>query len=206
MAKKRRASGERQRCAWAKSPLMIEYHDDEWGRTGTRRSAAVRVAHPRRRASRPELGDHPQKTRRISAGVRRISIAHGGTITRGASVERLCSDAGIVRNRLKIAAAITNARAFLALQEEYGSFDCLRLAFRRRPPTGEPALVAGAIPARTPESDAMSARPRRRGFKFVGSTICYAFMQAIGMVNDHTVGCFRGAVVGLSPRRHATEG
>ena len=106
-------------------------------------------------------------------------------------IKKLLANAGIVRNRLKIQAAIQNAKAFLAVQKEFGSFDVyiwrfvggVRIRNARRTPR--------EIPARTPESDAMSKDLLRRGFKFVGPTICYAFMQAVGMVNDHTIGCFR---------------
>ncbi|HEY3412667.1 MAG TPA: DNA-3-methyladenine glycosylase I [Armatimonadota bacterium] len=111
-------------------------------------------------------------------------------------VEQLLADPGIVRNRLKVNAAITNARAFLAVQAEFGSFDAYIWQF-----TGGKVLCSARqsleeVPAKTPESDAMSKDLLRRGFKFVGSTICYAFMQAVGMVNDHTVDCFRYAEVG----------
>ena len=102
----------------------------------------------------------------------------------------LMKNEGIVRNRLKIASAVTNARAFLAVQKEFGSFDRYVWGFVG----GEPirnSRTGRDIPARTPESDALSKDLQRRGFRFVGSTICYAFMQATGMVNDHVVGCFR---------------
>jgi DNA-3-methyladenine glycosylase I len=106
-----------------------------------------------------------------------------------------------VRNRLKVQSAVTNARAFLAVQQEFGSFD----AYVWRFVDGSPRVNAPAslrdVPARTPESDALSKDLLRRGFKFVGSTICYAFMQAVGMVNDHTVDCFRQHISTLRRRR-----
>jgi DNA-3-methyladenine glycosylase I len=108
-------------------------------------------------------------------------------------VARLLADAGIVRNRLKIAAAIQNAKAFLAVQKEFGSFDRYIWAFIGGNPKQHRRRSMKSVPARTPESDAMSQNLQQRGFKFVGSTICYAFMQATGMVNDHLVGCFRHA-------------
>jgi DNA-3-methyladenine glycosylase I len=109
----------------------------------------------------------------------------------------LLSNAGIVRNRLKIGAAIENAKAFLAVQEEYGTFDEYIWSFVGHR-TGQNAWRSIAeVPARTAESDAMSKDLKRRGFKFVGSTICYAFMQAVGMVNDHLIGCFRHKEVTL---------
>ena len=108
-------------------------------------------------------------------------------------IARLLGDAGIVRNRLKILAAIQNAKAFLALQKEFGSFD--RYIWRHVGGTSKQnrRRSISSAPARTPESDAMSKDLAERGFKFVGSTICYAYMQATGMVNDHLVGCFRHA-------------
>jgi len=110
-------------------------------------------------------------------------------------VARLLADAGIVRNRLKIAAAIQNAKAFLAVQKEFGSFDDYAWRFVGGKPKQNRRRSMKQVPARTRESDAMSKDLQLRGFKFVGSTICYAFMQAAGMVNDHLVGCFRHAQV-----------
>jgi DNA-3-methyladenine glycosylase I len=106
-------------------------------------------------------------------------------------VARLLADAGIVRNRLKISAAIQNAKAFLAVQKEFGSFDRYIWRFAGGKPKQNRRRSVKNVPARTPESDAMSKDLQQRGFKFVGSTICYAYMQATGMVNDHLVGCFR---------------
>jgi DNA-3-methyladenine glycosylase I len=110
-------------------------------------------------------------------------------------VARLLADEGIVRNRLKIAAAIQNARAFLAVQKEFGSFDSYIWRFVGGKPKQRRRRAMKQVPARTPESDAMSADLQRRGFKFIGSTICYAYMQATGMVNDHLLECFRHAQV-----------
>ena len=112
-----------------------------------------------------------------------------------AKVARLLADAGIVRNRLKIAASIQNAKAFLAVQKEFGSFDRYIWRFVEGRPKQNHRRSMKEVPASTPESDAMSKDLKKRGFKFVGSTICYAFMQASGMVNDHLVGCFRHAQV-----------
>ena len=105
-----------------------------------------------------------------------------------ADVRKLMKDEGIVRNRLKIESTITNARAFLAVQKEFGSFDRYVWTFRPRP---QVRRSSKDIPARTAESDALSKDLQRRGFRFVGSTICYAFMQAVGLVNDHLVSCYR---------------
>jgi len=103
----------------------------------------------------------------------------------------LLADAGIVRNRLKIEAAIANAKAFLAVQDEIGTFDKYVWGFVGHEPKQNAWKSIREVPAKTPQSDAMSNDLKRRGFKFVGSTICYAFMQAVGMVNDHVVNCFR---------------
>ena len=111
-------------------------------------------------------------------------------------VRKLLADAGIVRNRLKIAAAIQNAKAFLAVQKEFGSFDAYIWRFVGGRPIRNAWKRLERIPARTPESDAMSKDLLGRGFKFVGPTICYAFMQAVGMVNDHLVDCFRYGEIG----------
>jgi DNA-3-methyladenine glycosylase I len=110
-------------------------------------------------------------------------------------IARLLADPGIVRNRLKVASAIQNARSFLALQGQFGSFDAFIWQFVDGQPRVNQWRALAQIPARTAESDAMSRELRRRGFSFVGSTICYAFMQSVGMVNDHTIDCFRHAAL-----------
>ena len=110
-------------------------------------------------------------------------------------IESLLKNAGIVRNRLKIESAVTNAKAFLAVQKEFGSFDAYIWNFVRGRPIQNARKTMKDVPARTPESDAMSKDLKRRGFRFVGSTICYAFMQAVGMVNDHVMTCFRHAAL-----------
>jgi DNA-3-methyladenine glycosylase I len=115
-------------------------------------------------------------------------------------VNALLRDAGIVRNRLKIAAAIGNAQAFLEVAEEFGSFDAYIWRFTGGFPRVNAWRALRDLPARTAESDAMSKDLQRRGFRFVGSTICYAFMQAVGMVNDHAVDCFRYAELARSPQ------
>ena len=117
-----------------------------------------------------------------------------------ARVERLLQDPRIVRNRLKIESTVGNAKAFLAVQKEFGSFDHYMWRFVGGVPRVNARRALDDIPARTAESDALSRDLRRRGFRFVGSTICYAFMQAVGMVNDHTVDCFRYAQTGRGRR------
>ena len=118
---------------------------------------------------------HPRKVARYDEG----------------KVAELLSDPGIVRNRLKVAAAVQNAQAFLAIQKEFGSFDAYVWQFVGSKPRQNAFKTLQEIPAKTAESDALSKDLIRRGFKFVGSTICYAFMQAVGLVNDHVVDCFR---------------
>jgi len=116
-------------------------------------------------------------------------------------VKRLLNDSGIVRNRLKIAATIQNAKAFLTVQKELGSFDAYLWSFGGGKPKQNRWRKMAEVPARTPESDAMSRDLQRRGFKFAGSTICYALMQAVGMVNDHLVTCPRHAELSGTRRR-----
>ena len=179
-----------KRCAWARNPRAVAYHDREWGvpvkndrklfellilegaqaglswDTILRKRAAYRKAY---------LGFDPEKVAKFDAKKKRALMA----------------DAGIVRNRLKIESSVANARAFLAVQKEYGSFARYAWGF-----VGGKAVVNRRrsirdIPPRTEVSDALSKDLKKRGFKFVGTTILYAFMQAVGMVNDHTVDCFR---------------
>jgi DNA-3-methyladenine glycosylase I len=189
----------RVRCSWARNDLAIAYHDAEWGvplhddrglfeflilegaqaglswDTILRKRAAYRAAFD---------GFDPAKVARYDA--RRVA--------------RLMANAEIVRNRLKIESAIKNARAFLAVQQEFGSFDAYVWRFVGGAPK-QNARRGSDIPARTVESDAMSKDLKRRGFSFVGTTICYAMMQAVGMVNDHTVSCFRYAELPRTPAR-----
>jgi len=193
----------RTRCDWARTPLAIAYHDREWGvpvhddRThfeflileGAQAGLSWETILRKRDAYRAAFaGFDPARVARFTP----------------ARVERLLRDPGIVRNRLKVESAVSNARAFLAVQEEFGSFDeyVWRLVGGR--PRRNAWRALGDIPARTPESDALSRDLRRRGFRFVGSTICYAFMQAVGLVNDHLVTCFRHAPASRA-RRHAAD-
>ncbi len=186
---------ERVRCAWVGSdPLMIAYHDNEWGlplhddrllfeflildgaQAGLSWSTILRKREAYRRAFD---GFDPERVARY----------------REARVARLLADAGIVRNRLKIESAIRNARAFLAVREELGSFDRYLWGFVGGKPVQNRFGKIGQIPATSPLSDLVSKDLKKRGFTFVGSTIVYAFMQAAGLVNDHLVGCFRHAQV-----------
>ena len=186
----------RTRCEWARTPLAVAYHDREWGvpahddgvlfeflvLEGAQAGLSWETILRKRTAYRRAFSQfHPERVARFGA----------------ARVERLLQNPGIVRNRLKIESAVTNAKAFLAVQEEFGSFDGYVWRFVGGRPRVNRWRALREIPARTPESDALSRDLRMRGFRFVGSTICYAFMQAVGMVNDHTVNCFRSGRGGL---------
>ena len=179
------------RCAWpAEDALMVRYHDEEWGtplHDDDRLFEFMVLDAFQAGLSWKTILYKRENFRKAFDGFDARKIAR----YREAKLARLMQDAGIIRNRAKIAATVTNAKAFLQTQKEFGSFDKFIWQF-----TGHKTLstrrAAGAPPVATsPESDAMSAELRRRGFKFVGSTICYAFMQAAGMINDHQVSCFR---------------
>jgi DNA-3-methyladenine glycosylase I len=180
----------KRRCGWAADELSAAYHDSEWGvpvhddrllfefliLEGAQAGLSWITILKKRPAYRKAFdGFDPRKVARYDA----------------ARMAALLADAGIVRNRLKIASAVTNAQAFLEVQKEFGSFDRYIWGFVDGRPVRNCRRAGEALPARTPQSDAMSKDLGRRGFKFVGSTICYAFMQATGMVNDHTSDCFR---------------
>src|SRR5882762_11682820 len=189
------------RCAWATTEPAITYHDEEWGvpvhddrvlfefliLEGAQAGLSWITILKKRDAYRKAFdGFRPEKIARY--GKR--------------DVQRLLRSDGIVRNRLKIAATIENAKKFLEVKKEFGSFDAYLWSFVGGKPIQNRWRVLTDVPARTAESDAMSRDLLRCGFKFVGSTICYAFMQAIGMVNDHLVSCPRYTELGgLSHRR-----
>jgi DNA-3-methyladenine glycosylase I len=179
-----------RRCEWARSDLSLQYHDLEWAvpvhddrrffefliLEGAQAGLSWETILKKREAYRSAFdGFDPATVARY--GPRKIS--------------QLLANAQIVRNRLKIASAIQNAKAFLAVQEEFGSFDAYVWRFVNGQPRVNAWRTLKQLPARTVQSDAMSKDLRQRGFNFVGSTICYAFMQTTGMVNDHTVKCFR---------------
>jgi len=181
----------KKRCQWAgDDPLYVEYHDCEWGVP----------EHDDRKLFEMLLLEGAQAglswitiLRKRENYRRAFSGFHAARVARydRRKVERLLGDAGIVRNRLKVEAAIKNARAFLAIRKEWGSFDRFIWSFVDGRPVINRWAALSEIPARTSQSEAMSRELRRRGMNFVGPTICYAFMQAVGMVNDHTVDCFR---------------
>jgi len=180
------------RCGWAKSDLAVRYHDEEWGRPvhddrvlfeflvleGAQAGLSWEtILNKRERYREVFAGFDPAKVARFSA----------------AKVEKLLLDPGIVRNRLKVESTVSNAKAFLKVQREFGSFDAFVWLFvdpsgGRQPIVNRPRTMRD-VPAKTAESDAMSKDLKKRGFRFVGSTICYAYMQAVGMVNDHTADC-----------------
>ncbi len=178
------------RCHWASNDVNIRYHDEEWGvpvhdehtwfEFLTLEGAQAGLSWDtvlRKRARYREVFDSfdPEKVARYNAK----------------KVRSLLADPGIIRNRLKIAATITNARAFLKAQEEFGTFDAYIWRFVGGKPKHNAWKTHKKVPARTPESDGLSKDLQKRGFRFVGSTICYALMQATGLVNDHMVDCFR---------------
>ena len=188
------------RCTWARTPLGIAYHDAEWGvpvhddttlfefltLEGAQAGLSWETILKKRDAYRDAfLGFDPARVARFTP----------------ARVERLLLNPGIVRNRLKIESTVRNAKAFLAVQREFGSFDAYVWGFVNGAPLDHHRRLLESIPARTVESDTLSRDLLRRGFKFVGSTICYAFMQAVGLVNDHTTDCFRHAVIARMGRR-----
>ncbi len=194
-ADERKGASPVRRCEWATTDLSIAYHDEEWGvpehddqrlfelliLEGAQAGLSWETILKKRQSYRKAFDDFD--ARAIAAYDQR-------------KVKALLADPGIVRNRLKVAAAIKNAQAFLAVQEEYGSFDTYIWSFVDSEPKKNNWRTLKEIPAKTPASKAMSKDLLQRGFKFVGPTICYAFMQAVGMVNDHVVDCFRYDEVG----------
>jgi DNA-3-methyladenine glycosylase I len=182
------------RCAWPKTDLDIAYHDTEWGvplHDDRALFELLILEGAQAGLSWSTILKKRENYRRAFDGFDAEKIARYNQ----RKVQQLLKDPGIVRNRLKIAATIQNAKAFLAVQKEFGSFDRFIWQFVGGKPICGARKSLKDIPARTPESDAMSKALLKRGFKFVGSTICYAFMQATGMVNDHTINCFRYAQI-----------
>jgi len=173
---------------------MVAYHDEEWGvpvHDDARLFEFLILEGAQAGLSWRTILAKRENYRRAFEGFDAAKVAGYGA----ADAERLLGDAGIVRNRLKVTAAIENARRFLAVLDECGSFDAYVWSFVGGHPIDHRIASAADVPVRTEESDAMSKDFTRRGFKFVGSTICYAFMQAVGMVNDHETSCFRHAEV-----------
>ena len=185
-------NSEKKRCAWVSNatPLMLAYHDREWGvpvhddrkhfefliLEGAQAGLSWSTVLNKREAYRRAFADFdPEKVARFTAS----------------RIEKLILDPGIIRNRLKIESSVKNARAFLKLQQEFGTFDAYCWRFVDGKPKLNKLKSTDKIPATSPESDAFSKDLKQRGFNFVGSTIIYAHMQAVGMVNDHLIDCFR---------------
>ena len=184
----------RVRCAWAgtSDPLYLEYHDREWGvpsRDDRHLFEMLILEGAQAGLSWLTILKKRENYRRAYHRFDPRRVARYGA----ADQRRLLADAGIVRNRLKVAASIANARAFLEVQREFGSFAAFAWDFVGGGPIVNARRSMKDVPARTPESDAFSKALQKRGFRFVGSTILYAFMQAVGMVNDHQTDCFRYA-------------
>ena len=189
-----------QRCPWATTEPNITYHDQEWGvpvHDDRLLFEFLILEGAQAGLSWSTILKKRENYRKAFHGFRAERIARYGA----RDVQRLLGDAGIVRNRLKIAAAIENAKMFLAVRKEFGTFDAYLWSFVGGKPIQNRWRRMADVPARTPESDEMSRDLLRRGFKFVGSTICYALMQATGMVNDHLVTCPRHAQLGGARRR-----
>ena len=184
------------RCPWCGTdPLYVAYHDREWGvpvHDDRKLFEFLVLEGAQAGLSWITILRKREAYRRAFAGFDAEKVARFGP----RQVARLLADAGIVRNRLKIEAAIGNARRFLAVQEEFGSFDAYVWRFVDGRPIVNRWKTPAQVPASTRESDALSRDLKARGFKFAGTTICYAHMQATGMVNDHLVDCFRHAEVG----------
>jgi DNA-3-methyladenine glycosylase I len=183
------------RCGWAKDDLAIRYHDEEWGvpvHDDRRWFEFLILEGAQAGLSWDTILRKREHYRRAFAGFDPDTVARFDE----ARIQALLADPGIVRNRLKITSAVKNARAFLRVREEFGGFDPYIWQFVEGRPVRNAWSSLGEIPARTPLSDSMSKDLKKRGFTFVGSTICYALMQATGLVNDHLVGCFRHGQVG----------
>lgn len=178
------------RCPWAKNDLAVRYHDEEWGvpvhddRTWFE---FLILEGAQAGLSWDTILKKRERYREVYSGFDPAKVARFD----GRKARSLLGDAGIVRNRLKVESSISNAKAFRAVQKEFGSFDAYIWEFVGGKPRRNRWRDMSDVPARTDESDAMSKDLKRRGFRFVGTTICYAFMQATGLVNDHLMTCFR---------------
>ena len=179
-----------KRCSWARSEPMIAYHDNEWGipvhddralfemlcLEGAQAGLSWETVLRKRESYRRLFKDFDP------AAVARMTPAR---------IEKILADPGVIRNRAKVESVVTNAKALLKVKKEFGSFDAYIWSFVDRAPIAKRRHSSAKIPSSTPQSEAMSRDLRERGFRFVGPTICYAFMQAVGIVNDHHSSCFR---------------
>jgi DNA-3-methyladenine glycosylase I len=180
----------KKRCGWAKTDIEIAYHDEEWGvplHDDQRLFEFVILEGAQAGLSWVTILKKREAYRKAFDEFEIAKVAR----YQPSRIEKLLANAGIVRNRLKIEAAVVNARCTLAVQKEFGSLDAYLWQFVEGRPIRNAWKSLKELPATSWHSDTMSKDMRKRGFKFVGSTICYAFMQAVGMVNDHTVNCFR---------------
>jgi DNA-3-methyladenine glycosylase I len=180
----------RVRCSWATNELLIRYHDQEWGVPTHHDRDLFELLILEGAQAGLSWNTILQKRENYRAAFDNFDAERIARYD-ARKLHRLMNNPGIVRNRLKIAAAVKNARALLKVQEQFGSFDRYIWQFVDGSPRVNHWRSAKLLPARTLESDSMSKDLKKRGFTFVGSTICYAFMQATGMVNDHLTGCFR---------------
>ena len=179
------------RCSWASNPLSVRYHDEEWGKPQHDDRVLFEFLLLEGAQAGLSWDTILQKRENYRAAFDPERIARYTS----RKTQSLLRDPGIVRNRLKVASSVKNAKAFLNVQKEFGSFDRYIWQFVGGKPKVNKRRSIDQVPARTAESDAMSKDLKQRGFNFVGSTICYAFMQAVGMVNDHWVECFRYALL-----------
>jgi DNA-3-methyladenine glycosylase I len=198
-----RKTGVQRRCPWCLgSESTLRYHDEEWGvpvRDDRRLFELLILEGAQAGLSWSTILNKRENYRRAFARFDPARVARFGA----REVKKLMADAGIVRNRLKIRSAIDNARALLRVRREFGSFDAYLWGFVDGLPLQSARRSMRQVPARTPLSDAISKDLKRRGFRFVGSTIVYAFLQAVGLVNDHLVGCFRRAQLQAPPKKRA---
>jgi DNA-3-methyladenine glycosylase I len=181
-----------ERCGWARGDKYIAYHDEEWGvplHDDRALFELLILEGAQAGLSWSTILNKRGRYRKVFDGFDARKVARYGE----RKVAALLEDPGIVRNRLKVHAAVTNAKAFLAVRKEFGTFDAYIWSFVEGRPLQNAWSGLQPVPARTQQSDAMSKDLKKRGFTFVGTTICYAFMQATGMVNDHVVRCFRHA-------------
>ena len=195
----KKVASEPVRCGWAKGEQYIRYHDEEWGvpvHDDRTLFEFLILEGAQAGLSWSTILNKRENYRRAFDGFDPQIVA----TYQAKKIGALLADAGIVRNKLKITAAVENAKAFLRVQEEFGTFSRYIWQFVGDKPRINKWRSLKQVPARTPESDAMGKDLQRRGFKFVGSTICYAFMQAVGMVNDHVVDCVRYKPLSRGPK------
>jgi DNA-3-methyladenine glycosylase I len=180
-----------KRCAWAgERPMYVKYHDEQWGVPLHDDQALFEMLILEGAQAGLSWRTILEKRQNFRAAFDQFDPTVVAAYDES-KIQELLNDPGIIRNQLKIRAAVANARAFLEVQDEFGSFDAYIWGFVDHKPIINHWKTPREVPAKTAEAEAMSKDLKKRGFKFVGPTICYAFMQAVGMVNDHTVDCFR---------------